>query len=99
MTSFPESNAAIAEWETRTFLPTVIPAKLATVITELTTAITASNKKIEAMEVELQRLRKQVGMSHRHEVERGVYEAAVDKWRNEQQARIDAERDQIEYAI
>ena len=99
MTSFPETTAAVAEWETKTFFPTVIPAKLATVISELTAAMTVSSKKIEKMEVELRTLRRQVGMSHRHEVERGVYEAAVDKWQCEQQARINAERDQIEYTI
>ena len=99
MAEFPESTAAIAEWETKTFFPSVIPAKLAAVITELTAAIAISSQRIQRMEVELQTLRRQVGMGHRHEVERGVYEGAVDKWRSEQQARIDAERAQIEETI
>lgn len=89
---YPEADAAIREWETKTFFPTVNPAKLATVVQELIQALNTATKRVDNLEMQLAIMRRQVGLSARHQDERASYEDAIANWRAERQERIDSER-------
>lgn len=50
MATFSDSLSAIKEWETLRFLPSVHPAKLATVVQELVNAIESDRVRIAELE-------------------------------------------------
>ena len=67
---YPEADAAIREWETKTFFQSVNPAKLATGVQELIQALNAAAKRVDNLKMELAILRRQAGLSARHQDER-----------------------------